>query len=167
MVRLMAWILAVLCLSVAVEAFHGGIPLGGSIHGLGRRATASLVSPRMMSASARPVLAKRFVQHKQEALTFYRFLSIVYDTIVNPGHWTTEMRDEALEPAKLGWHDLDTVDVGAGCCPKLHTSTLPRPPPTPHHPKCFSKYSIAATVIFAAHRCPHVSRPRELCDTEW
>ncbi|KAJ8513602.1 hypothetical protein OPV22_004036 [Ensete ventricosum] len=31
------------------------------------------------------------------------FLSIVYDHVLNPGHWTEDMRDEALEPADL--HD--------------------------------------------------------------
>ena len=41
------------------------------------------------------------IQHKNEAKTFYRFLSIVYDHIVNPGHWTVDMRNDALEPAKL------------------------------------------------------------------
>lgn len=41
------------------------------------------------------------IQHKNEAKTFYRFLSIVYDHIVNPGHWTIDMRTDALEPAKL------------------------------------------------------------------
>jgi hypothetical protein len=41
------------------------------------------------------------IQHKNEAKTFYRFLSIVYDHIVNPGHWTVDMRTDALEPAKL------------------------------------------------------------------
>lgn len=41
------------------------------------------------------------IQHKNEAKTFYRFLSIVYDHIVNPGHWTVDMRTDALQPAKL------------------------------------------------------------------
>ena len=31
-------------------------------------------------------------QHKKEAFWFYRYLSIVYDYIVNPGHWTDDMR---------------------------------------------------------------------------
>lgn len=43
----------------------------------------------------------RLIQHKNEAKTFYRFLSIVYDKIVNPGHWTIDMRDDALVPALL------------------------------------------------------------------
>ena len=41
------------------------------------------------------------IQHKNEAKTFYRYLSIVYDHIVNPGHWTVDMRTDALQPAKL------------------------------------------------------------------
>ncbi|WOL05130.1 hypothetical protein Cni_G13853 [Canna indica] len=30
-----------------------------------------------------------------------RFLSIVYDHVINLGHWTMDMRDDALEPADL------------------------------------------------------------------
>lgn len=37
---------------------------------------------------------------------FYRFLSIVYDSIVNPGHWTEEMREDALSVAQLNSPDL-------------------------------------------------------------
>lgn len=54
------------------------------------------------------------IQHKQEAYWFYRFLSIVYDHIVNPGHWTKDMRDDALVPANLDSADLKVVDVGGG-----------------------------------------------------
>lgn len=50
---------------------------------------------------ARDITKPRFVQHKTEAFWFYRFLSIVYDHIVNPGHWTIDMRTDALEPARL------------------------------------------------------------------
>lgn len=49
----------------------------------------------------RDITAPRLIQHKAEAFWFYRFLSIVYDHIVNPGHWTEDMREDALEPAKL------------------------------------------------------------------
>jgi len=54
------------------------------------------------------------IQHKAEAFWFYRFLSIVYDHIVNPGHWTEDMRTDALEPAKLNDPNLKVVDVGGG-----------------------------------------------------
>lgn len=54
------------------------------------------------------------IQHKREAFWFYRFLSIVYDTIVNPFHWTKEMRDRSLKQAGLDARDLKTVDVGGG-----------------------------------------------------
>jgi hypothetical protein len=30
----------------------------------------------------------------------------VYDYVVNPGHWTTDMREDALEPAQLNSPDL-------------------------------------------------------------
>jgi len=38
----------------------------------------------------------------------------VYDHIINPGHWTEDMRDEALEPAQLFSRKLRVVDVGGG-----------------------------------------------------
>lgn len=56
----------------------------------------------------------RLIQHKQEAFWFYRFLSIVYDHVVNPGHWTKDMREDALQPAKLDSEHLKVVDVGGG-----------------------------------------------------
>jgi len=56
----------------------------------------------------------RFIQHKNEAKAFYAFLAQVYDYIVNPGHWTTDMRDAALVPADLSAPDLKVVDVGGG-----------------------------------------------------
>ncbi len=52
-------------------------------------------------ACCRDTSKPRMIQHKNEAKTFYRFLSIVYDHIVNPGHWTIDMRNDALEPAQL------------------------------------------------------------------
>ena len=97
-------------------------------------------SQSISASSAKPL---RFIQHKEEAFWFYRFLSIVYDHIgmlyqrdeqrlisfmrrkewskmvagacdlfpdgvilshciaVNPGHWTVDMRTDALEPARL------------------------------------------------------------------
>lgn len=58
--------------------------------------------------------APRFIQHKNEAKAFYAFLSQVYDYIVNPGHWTVDMRDAALLPADLHSRDLKVVDVGGG-----------------------------------------------------
>jgi MPBQ/MSBQ methyltransferase len=49
---------------------------------------------------------QRLIQHKKEAYWFYRYLSIVYDYIVNPGHWTTDMRESALSVAQLNRRDL-------------------------------------------------------------
>lgn len=59
---------------------------------------------------------QRLIQHKKEAYWFYRYLSIVYDYIVNPGHWTTDMREDALSVAQLNSKDLKV------CCAQL-TST--------------------------------------------
>ena len=55
----------------------------------------------------------RLIQHKREALWFYRFLSLVYDR-VNTLFWTPEMRARALDLAALDHADLDSLDVGAG-----------------------------------------------------
>lgn len=70
-----------------------------------------------MSAATEPARKGRgLIQHKREAFWFYRFLSIVYDTIVNPFHWTVGMRDKSLAQAGLEspGRNLVTVDVGGG-----------------------------------------------------
>lgn len=71
-------------------------------------------SPRCSLSSSRPASQPRFIQHKKEAFWFYRFLSIVYDHVINPGHWTEDMRDEALEPADLNDRRMIVLDVGGG-----------------------------------------------------
>lgn len=57
----------------------------------------------------------RLIQHKNEAFWFYRYLSIVYDKIVNPGHWTEDMRDDALLPAQL-----DSPNLKVSCFLRIH-----------------------------------------------
>lgn len=56
----------------------------------------------------------RFIQHKAEALWFYRVVSLGYDRLINPLFWTASMRDQALAVARLDDPGLDVVDVGAG-----------------------------------------------------
>lgn len=56
----------------------------------------------------------RLIQHKREAFWFYRFLSPLYDSWVNPLFWTLDMRAESLELARLDDRGSLTVDVGAG-----------------------------------------------------
>ncbi|KAB2092582.1 hypothetical protein ES319_A02G039500v1 [Gossypium barbadense] len=73
-----------------------------------------ILAPRCSISSSRPASQPRFIQHKKEAFWFYRFLSIVYDHIINPGHWTEDMRDEGLEPADLYSRNMTVVDVGGG-----------------------------------------------------
>lgn len=73
----------------------------------------TLITKCSVSAS-RPSSQPRFIQHKKEAFWFYRFLSIVYDKIINPGHWTEDMREDALEPADLNNRNMLVVDVGGG-----------------------------------------------------
>ena len=75
-----------------------------------------------------PSAPLRFIQHKNEAKAFYAFLAQVYDYIVNPGHWTTDMRDEALVPADLSSPTLSVCDVGGGtgfCTQGIVKSVLP------------------------------------------
>lgn len=81
------------------------------IHNLGSK---TLVMTKCSVSVPRSVSQPRFIQHKKEAFWFYRFLSIVYDHVINPGHWTEDMRDDALEPADLDRKDLVVVDVGGG-----------------------------------------------------
>ncbi|KAG2254706.1 hypothetical protein Bca52824_084842, partial [Brassica carinata] len=77
-----------------------------------RLSVATRCSSSSSSVSAsRPSAQPRFIQHKKEAYWFYRFLSIVYDHIINPGHWTEDMRDDALEPADLSHPDMRVVDM--------------------------------------------------------
>jgi len=63
-----------------------------------------------------PRRSRGLIQHKKEAFWFYRFLSIVYDTIVNPFHWTVAMRDQSLRQAGLEspTRDYKTLDCGGG-----------------------------------------------------
>jgi MPBQ/MSBQ methyltransferase len=56
----------------------------------------------------------RLIQHKKEALWFYRFVSPVYDRWVNPLFWTPPLRSAALRLARLEHSGLRTLDVGAG-----------------------------------------------------
>ncbi|KHN18850.1 37 kDa inner envelope membrane protein, chloroplastic [Glycine soja] len=74
----------------------------------------SIVVPKCSVSASRPSSQPRFIQHKKEAFWFYRFLSIVYDHVINPGHWTEDMRDDALEPADLNDRNMIVVDVGGG-----------------------------------------------------
>lgn len=68
-----------------------------------KRRSCSTVSPLCALDAAAPEARRNLglIQHKNEAKIFYKFLSIVYDYIVNPGHWTVDMREDALEPALL------------------------------------------------------------------
>ena len=79
-----------------------------------RISKARTMVPMCSVSSSRPASQPRFIQHKQEAFWFYRFLSIVYDHVINPGHWTEDMRDDALEPADLSDRNMIVVDVGGG-----------------------------------------------------
>lgn len=78
------------------------------------RKSCSRALPVHATSTSRSPSQPRFIQHKQEAFWFYRFLSIVYDHIINPGHWTVDMREDALEPADLNDPNLTVVDVGGG-----------------------------------------------------
>ena len=56
----------------------------------------------------------RLIQHKKEAYWFYSVVSRLYDKYVNPLFWTTAMRDQVLDLARLEAPGLRVLDVGAG-----------------------------------------------------
>ncbi|CAL5353723.1 unnamed protein product [Camellia sinensis] len=93
--------------------FHGKRFPKSSLISFRARSNKTL-APKCSVSASRPVSQPRFIQHKKEAFWFYRFLSIVYDHVINPGHWTEDMRDDALEPADLSDRNLIVVDVGGG-----------------------------------------------------
>jgi MPBQ/MSBQ methyltransferase len=66
------------------------------------------------AGAAQPSSAPRLIQNKKEAFWFYRFISIAYDELLNPPHYTEDMRDAALEPVNLHSRNLKVVDVGGG-----------------------------------------------------
>lgn len=94
--------------------FHNKCLFKKSVLSYGNKYKARNLTPRCSISSIRPTSQPRFIQHKKEAFWFYRFLSIVYDHVINPGHWTEDMRDEALEPADLYDRNMRVVDVGGG-----------------------------------------------------
>jgi MPBQ/MSBQ methyltransferase len=94
--------------------FHKKCFIRNNAVSYGNKYGARNLTARCSISSARPSSQPRFIQHKKEAFWFYRFLSIVYDHIINPGHWTEDMRDDALEPADLYDRRMRVVDVGGG-----------------------------------------------------
>lgn len=78
----------------------------------------------------------RLIQHKNEAFWFYRFLSIVYDHIVNPGHWTEDMRADALSVAKLDSPDLKVSGISILGSNYLQEGTHAGTSATPAHTSC-------------------------------
>lgn len=92
---------------------RGYLPNKGIVS-YGRNPNVKILAPKCSWTASRPASQLRFIQHKKEAFWFYRFLSIVYDHVINPGHWTEDMRDEALEPADLYDRRMRVVDVGGG-----------------------------------------------------
>ncbi|KAG0580268.1 hypothetical protein KC19_4G161700 [Ceratodon purpureus] len=103
-------------LGSSASLHRGAVSFGESRRwaGVERRGASIRASGSGNQSVARPADKPRFIQHKQEAFWFYRFLSIVYDHVINPGHWTEDMREDALEPADLNDPNLVVVDVGGG-----------------------------------------------------
>lgn len=94
------------CLALTCVATVADLPSTSALTGTQLQVAPRAVSTKAVSTYSRPPAQLRLIQHKQEAYWFYRFLSIVYDHIVNPGHWTKDMRDDALAPANLDSADL-------------------------------------------------------------
>jgi hypothetical protein len=79
------------------------------------RAPVDAPAPAGLGSSKASSSALRLIQHKREALWFYRFISIGYDHVFNPGQYTEDMRDVAMdEHADLRRPNLKVVDVGGG-----------------------------------------------------
>ena len=94
--------------------FHKSCYFNKGVVSYGNKYRTRSLTPRCSISASRPASQPRFIQHKKEAFWFYRFLSIVYDHVINPGHWTEDMRDEALDPADLYDRKMRVVDVGGG-----------------------------------------------------
>lgn len=96
----------------------------------------------------------RFIQHKQEARWFYSVVSKGYDRWINPLFWTADMRDRALEVARLDHAGLIVADVGAGT--GFTTEAIAR--------------SVAPAQITMIDQSPHqlarARRKRSLADVE-
>ena len=131
----------------------------------------SSVPPVQLSptdACCRDTSKPRMIQHKNEAKTFYRFLSIVYDHIVNPGHWTVDMRNEALEPAKLDDPSLKVrTCMHASLISRLYLSDTSRSQQARPH-RAASKYahrSVAYQRETTCLRAPHTACNAMCCTT--
>ncbi|CAJ1976407.1 unnamed protein product [Sphenostylis stenocarpa] len=73
------------------------------------------VTPRCSVSSLRSASQPEFIQHKKEAFWFFKFLAtIAYDHVINPCHWTEDMRDDALDSADLNDRKMRVVDVEGG-----------------------------------------------------
>lgn len=108
---------AITCTTVSSMIARSYFPKAPLFHHQKKQNTPYLASNfkrSLICAASRDISPPRLIQHKNEALLFYAFLSQVYDHIVNPGHWTVDMRTDALLPAKLDDPDLKVVDVGGG-----------------------------------------------------
>jgi len=86
------------------------------------------------------------VQHKAEARLFYRFLSIVYDKVVNPGEWVG-----CVERREKRGHSC--ADLSA-----------PGPPLSPSPIKKKKLFTIAPRSLDRRHayRCPSPRRPEAI-----
>lgn len=70
------------------------------------------VVPRCSISSLSPASQPGF---NKEAFWFYKFLATtVYDHVINPWHWTEDMRDNALEHADVYDRKVRMVDVEGG-----------------------------------------------------
>ncbi|KAH1229992.1 2-methyl-6-phytyl-1,4-hydroquinone methyltransferase, chloroplastic [Glycine max] len=70
------------------------------------------MTPRCSISSLSPASQPGF---NKEAFWFYKFLATtVYDHVINPWHWTEDMRDNALEHADVYDRKVRMVDVEGG-----------------------------------------------------
>ncbi|TKY51952.1 2-methyl-6-phytyl-1,4-hydroquinone methyltransferase [Spatholobus suberectus] len=95
--------------------FHKRCLFKKNVLSYGNKYVTKNLTPRCSISSFRPASQPGFIQHKKEAFWLHRFLAtIVYDHLINPCHWTEDMRDDALEPSDLYDRNMRVVDVEGG-----------------------------------------------------
>lgn len=61
--------------------------------------------------------------HIPTFLTYITVTELIMSLTVNPGHWTVDMRDDALEPAKLDDPGLKVLHLRTMLCGKQPEAT--------------------------------------------
>ncbi|RDX66351.1 hypothetical protein CR513_54884, partial [Mucuna pruriens] len=94
--------------------FHKSCFFNKNVVPYGNKYMTKNLTPRCSISSIRTASQPGFIQYKEE-FWFFKFLAtIVHDHVINPCHWTEDMRDDALEPADIYDRNMRVVDVEGG-----------------------------------------------------